>query len=378
MDAARALRAIGPAAGEAIPALRKAASGGDAELRDVATLALARVDPTSVRAADLLPLLRTSGDPPHEFEASAARDLLIDRLSQGSARFAAGMLGIPGHSPAVRRLGEAVGRHARRSMAAALLARRDAKLYLLPILVRLGPDARPLVPAITRGLDDRPEDMPELTLILLAALGPAADGAIPRLRTLLADDRASDAARDWSALLLARLDPGFEPTLPTPYERLDADGRQRFRRAAFDRLQNSSPFLFGAFEGFRRQPEGHAALCSLMVGGVGLVEESEFLYPEVVIQATRGRTPLDRAVGLWATARAAPFPSAALPPLIAGLSDRDELARAAACYGLGLLGPGARPAVRPLRARRDDPSEARHVRAWAARALERIEADSPR
>jgi HEAT repeat protein len=88
----------------------------------------------------------------------------------------------------------------------------------LRVIGSLGPQAKPAVPAIARGLQDERRDIRRAAATALAAVGPEAQSAVPDLTKALSDD--DPILRRLSAYALGRIGPAAKSAVPALYPML--------------------------------------------------------------------------------------------------------------------------------------------------------------
>jgi HEAT repeat protein len=174
-EAAEELGQIGPAARDAVPAIRELRQDPDGRVRVSATLALAKIRPDE---RDLVPAL-----------TAAVRDSSPDVRAAAAA--ALGELGAQS--------GEAVAALAKAAQDADLRVRWAA----VDALGRLGPAAQPAVPALRAALRDEHPSLRAVAGQALGEIGPGARDAMPALAEGLRDGEPQ--VRRQAAWSLAKL-----------------------------------------------------------------------------------------------------------------------------------------------------------------------------
>ena len=95
------------------------------------------------------------------------------------------------------------------------------RLYALQLLIKIGPDAAPAVPALTASLADPQSEVRRETLFALGAIGPAAAPATDKIAAQLTDDEQE--VRHAACYALGKIGPGAQAALPDLRKAFDAD-----------------------------------------------------------------------------------------------------------------------------------------------------------
>jgi HEAT repeat protein/poly(3-hydroxybutyrate) depolymerase len=285
--AAEALGKLGPAAREAVPALRQALADSDGAVRVAAALALWRV---GGQAEAVVPtLLAALNDPRKE-----VRQAVLEALWYVGPHAAA-------VAPALRDL----------------LASPDRRLriYAAYALWKVDPATDRALPVLARELKDRDEETREDLVGLLSLMGPAAREVTPAVLDLLKDKDVD--LRGKAVNLLVAVEPSGEAV----------------------------PALREALRDPEAMVRGNAAIALSKMGTT-----ARRALPDVRerLQDDNGMVRAQVAIALW---RLDGDVKAVLPVLLAELDNRkDFLAPVVAMQGLGFLGREAREAVPALRA----------------------------
>ncbi len=251
---------------------------------------------------------------------------------------------------------------------APLLAHRDpaVRAEAAWALGRLGPPARPAVPALLRGLADAEESVRLDAAVALGRIG-SSEARAP-LFAALADPRQGVRWRAAEALDLIGLDPGHDlASLVTALGNRDLYVRA-FAAWSLGQMGPAAGEAAGPLAALALEADpGVRGVVATALGHIGSAE------PKAV--AALGHGLRDAAwEERWRAARAlgliGPGAVPAVPDLIAGLADPSDRVRREAARALGRIGPGAEAALPALQAARRDPNDA--VREAAAGAATRV------
>ena len=269
--------------------------------------------------------------------------------------------------------------------------RRDAA----EALGKIGPDAKPAVPALSEAFKDKnevvrlaagvalarivPEGVPALiealkdknevfrlaAAVALARIGPE---AVPALIEALKDE--DKVVRVFAAIALAEIGPEAKAAVPDLIEALK-DKDKDVRRVAAQALVKiglearlAVPVLIEAFKDENRDVRRFAAQD---LGSIG--SEAKSAVP-ALSEALKDEDIHVCKQAAQALGQIGPEAKAAVPALIEALKDKGNDVRLEAAEALGKIGPEAKAAVPALIEAFKD--ENRDVRRFAARALERI------
>ncbi len=251
---------------------------------------------------------------------------------------------------------------------APLLAHRDpaVRAEAAWALGRLGPPARPAVPALLRGLADAEESVRLDAAVALGRIG-SSEARAP-LFAALADPRQGVRWRAAEALDLIGLDPGHDlASLVIALGNRDLYVRA-FAAWSLGQMGPAAGEAAGPLAALALEADpGVRGVVATALGHIGSAE------PKAV--AALGHGLRDAAwEERWRAARAlgliGPGAVPAVPDLIAGLADPSDRVRREAARALGRIGPGAEAALPALQAARRDPNDA--VREAAAGAATRV------
>lgn len=303
---------------EADAVLEKTAADADPVLAATASWARARIHPddAALRAEALSRLRAQLNSPvPHirEGVASALSDLapILDDAGKGQlATDFTNLLADADHDVGVA-AGAALIRLGPAALAALKPRLADAKVRLnvMEILAEMGEAAKPLAGELIAALDDPDADCRGDAAVALAAIGPAASAAVPRLQKLLDDQASPEGVRYAAAYALGRIGAAAKPAL--------------------DRLR-------------------------------GLAASPDEVLATVAVWAALKIAPEDRSLV-----------DVAIPLLRRALRGNLENARLEAAVALGDIGPAARSAI-PLLELVAEEDASKSVREAAAHALGRI------
>jgi len=249
-----------------------------------------------------------------------------------------------------------------------LLAHRDpaVRSEAAWALGRLGPPARPAVPALLRGLAEAEESVRLEAAVALGRIGSSEARA--GLFAALADSRQGVRWRAAEALNAIGLDSAHDPP-----SLVTALGNRDLYVRAF------AAWSLGQMGPAAREAAGPLAALALEadpgVRGVAATALGHIGSAETKAVAALGLGLRDAAwEERWRAARAlgliGPGAVPAVPDLVAGLADPSDRVRREAARALGRIGPGAEAALPALQAARRDPNDA--VREAAAGAATRV------
>jgi HEAT repeat protein len=350
LAAAQALDRVGASAAEAAPVLEAALKDREPRVRLHAASGLARVDPRAVdRAADVLEAMLTDKTPELRHEAA----LRLARAAPARAGRAAEAL-----LPDLK----APGRPVRRNAATALLD-IDPELAGAAVFV------------LAEGLKERDAGERRLTLAALARQGRNAARAEAALREALAPDA--------------------RPAPATPEERVAL--AETLLRVRPDRARDSLPLLIDALD----ERAGQAGKTREILKLIEQLEEIARLEggEEMVIKgrlesaskpaANHARADVIRLDSVAKLAATGPKAKEAVPLFTtlardpAGRADKrdetlDGVYRSQAVYGLGRIGPEARPAVPTLLKLYAEEGASPGLRRELAEALKSIDPEAAR
>jgi HEAT repeat protein len=193
-----ALAKIGPDAGEALPAVAAALADRDKEIRTFAVAAVVKLDPEGKTSFDLL--RKSACDP--EKEVRLAVVLALEEMTAREPRALAVLEGLlQGDADKGIRIATAatlgrLGPTARPAIPALAKALRDAdpevRLGVAHVLVQIDPEqAGAVVPGLIEGLRDKDEKIRRGAAYVLGQVGPAARPALPALTEALKDPDAA-------------------------------------------------------------------------------------------------------------------------------------------------------------------------------------------
>ena len=246
-----------------------------------------------------------------------------------------------------------------RSLVAAL--RDDDKkvrLETAKALSGIGPAAESAVPALVAALREDDEWMRQAAVIALTKIGPA---AVPALATTLRDDAW---VRRLALVALNGIGRAAEAAVPALVAALEDDDKwvRQGAAAALEKIgpaaESAVPALIAAL---KDDDEGVLGSAVLALGKIGPAAKSAV---PALIAALKLGEQLSICLALTKIG------SAAVPALLAALSDDDEEARKWVVLTLGEIGPAAEPAIPALVAELKDEDE--EVRRSAILALGRI------
>ncbi len=233
-------------------------------------------------------------------------------------------------------------------------------------LGRLGPRARPAVPALLRGLTDAEESVRLDAAVALGQIGSSEARAA--LFAALADARQGIRWRAAEALNLIGLDPGHDlGSLVTALGNRDLYVRA-FAAWSLGQMGPAAGEAAGPLAALALEADpGLRGVAATALGHIGSADAKAV--------AALGRGLRDAAwEERWRAARAlgliGPGAVPAVPDLVGGLADPSDRVRREAARALGRIGPGAQAALPALQAARRDPNDA--VREAAAGAATRV------
>ncbi len=93
--------------------------------------------------------------------------------------------------------------------------------YAIQLLIKIGPDAAPAVPALTATLADPEPELRRESLFALGAIGPPSAKATDKIVAKLADD--DQEVRHAACYALGKIGPGAQAALPKLRTAMDSD-----------------------------------------------------------------------------------------------------------------------------------------------------------
>ena len=368
-DAAERLRQLGPAATSAIPYLLLAAIDVEECVRDAALRALEAVDPSWQKS----PLV------------SEAVPELLNGLKSWSAKV----------RQAAFRILNSIGVDALPEMIDALGKREGGtgKLELIRLVSRMGPDAAPAVPVLTKLLTSSTPLVRIEAAKALAAIGAPAETAVPTLVVGLRDPNGD--VREAMAMCLAKLGAAAAPAVPELLPLL-ADPESKVRKAAASALEAIGPTVAPALVGFiqernlKRLETRLKEILGLDTLAPGLItilqtrdkeqrkvqlwrwlnkagQDIPLADPQRAAMNLRwkfmsmfdelARVEIAQETALRILGNLGPTVSSAVPAITNSLKDPNLKIKLAAIETLGRIGPGARSAIPSLIMMLTDKSE---------------------
>lgn len=170
---------------------------------------------------------------------------------------------------------------------------KGARLRVAAILARIGPKAKPAVPALIEAIQDERATTRNEVLFALAAIGPDAQEALPAVTRALKDEDPN--VRYSACYALGRMGPSAKAAKPELQKCLDSDDE------------------------------------FLAMAGAWSLAQIDPACPETAPKS--------------------------VPVLVRGLADSEAITRIQAAESLGRLGPLAKPALPALKAAREDPNQ---------------------
>lgn len=98
--------------------------------------------------------------------------------------------------------------------------KRPLRFYALQVLMRIGPDAAPAVPALMATLDDDDATLRREALFALGSIGPGASGAVEKIVSKLSDDDADVAHA--ACYALGKIGAGAQAALPALAKQMES------------------------------------------------------------------------------------------------------------------------------------------------------------
>jgi HEAT repeat protein len=355
-SAAQALRGIGPRAADAVPAIRALVKDRETQVRASAAGALARISPGAEATVPTLNKLLSDRDANVRDAAAHALGevgrpavpVLIDGLKSGNPVFLQAVTNALGRigAPAVPALIKTLSNPSEKVL---------ARQYAAIALTKINDNAKEIVSALTRALDDDNSVIRRSAAGALGKIGPAASAAVPRLIDLSRDESEDSSVREYAVRALTSIDPKNEKVASTLISVLEDENAQ-VREAAVEALLEVSlatpvsgaakhdvPTLIGQLKDANPMVRRSAARGLAEVGPAArsagdalsqvLVDEREDTEVRKAAAAALG------SIGSYA--------KESIPALISILEKKGENPdlRAAAAMALGMIGPDARAAV---------------------------------
>ena len=262
----------------------------------------------------------------------------------------------------------------------------------------LGIDAKDAVPALSKLLTDKEEDVRWHTVRALGSIGTAAAGAAPAVAERLADKSAS--VRAYAAFALGRMGDASKPFLPSLVKGIK-DPERIVRRECVkavrilrpgpevavplfvDMLRSASPgevvpalnalaesgkaVVPQMQEALRSYPEARYWAC-LILAEIG--PEAKEAVPDLMGALNDADVEIRREA-LAALGRIGANAKPAVPSMVSALQDKDLGVRYTAAYALGLIGPDAAGAITALHKLGNENDELlRVVSGWALTRVE--------
>ncbi len=222
-----------------------------------------------------------------------------------------------------------------------------ARLQALQRLGRLGPRAAPAVPALIAGLSDLDPKVRKETAAVLRRIGPPAKPAVPALVSVLNDpDSGVRAAAAW-ALQVAKPDP--QVVMPALVAHLRAGPDRRCPVVVYALAALGEPAMPVLIDLLTDNDKTVRWMAGYSLSRIGPAARSSI---PALIEALR--LP-DRETGEFVAVALAGAGPEAVEPLIRALRDRDPKVRGGAARALETLGARAKAAVPALIAALTDP-----------------------
>lgn len=205
-------------------------------------------------------------------------------------------------------------------------------------LSRLGPLARPAVPALTAILRDKSSPLKRITVIALGSIGPSALSAVPELLEILysTDDYATHL---FVSKTLARIGPAILPLMESEFKAHPFQVLAVVENMAPEGL----PLVLAALNTKDSAVRKEAMKVLERFGPAG--------KPAVpmLITTLQDRSATIRASTADVLAAIGPSAKEAVPALTSALADRDKIVQCSAAQALGAIGPDAKSAAPKLR-----------------------------
>ena len=370
----------------AVPALRKALDGPDANLRMHAAYALGEIGPAA--SAAVPSLIRAIEHP----DAGGNDEFLIDYSIQALGRMG------PEARDAIPSLNRLLERKASMEQVVWALDRigappvhhlldtflREADFYEADLLAWLGPRARKAVPALRAALTDKRPQARICAAVALVHIDPSATDAIPVLMESLNHQDDEAFLVEGVPEALARLGPKARVAIPLLIEQMKGSADTGVPKALVMIDPNGEVCVPALIAALQNEDEDVARVAINCLGVLG--PRARDAVPALTVAVTReyeAPSPAGnpQAAAAKALRRIGPDARSAIPALIRTLQSRhagdvfeDYAVGAAAAESLGSFGIEARSAipslVEALRSRNE--ADDRPVRRAAALALGRI------
>lgn len=246
------------------------------------------------------------------------------------------------------------------------------RLAAAGVLGQIGPDAKAAVPALIGALKDEGFDVASWSATALGKIGPGAKAAVPELAKMLGSYRSSRSYT--AAVALGEIGPDAKAAVPDLLRMVEKDLHHYAPEAclALWRIEKHPEAIPALIRILKTDYSSEVGMAAYALGRIG--PDARAAVPQLVATLSNKESLVasQTALALWQIAKH----EKAIPTLIRLLTDENTTERYHAAWRLQVIGPPAKEAVPALVKNLKDKAD--YVAPAAADALKAIDPEAAR